>query len=52
MNWAFDGLDDDEPNIPSVDELARNLETLRKEVLDVPNLTEEETLARKVFLSE
>ena len=52
MNWAFEGLDDDQPNIPSVDELARNLENLRKGVLGDANLTEEETLARKVFLSE
>ena len=51
MSWAFEDLIY-EPNIPSVDELARNLEQLRKEVLDVPNLTEEETMARKVFLSE
>lgn len=52
MNWAFEGLDDDEPHVPSVDELAKNLEQLREAVLDVPDLTEEEMEARQVFLSE
>lgn len=26
MSWAFEGPDDGEPKIPSVDELAKNLE--------------------------
>ena len=52
MNWAFEGIGEDEPRIPTVDELCKNLEQLREAVLDVPNLTEEETIARQTFLSE